>query len=132
MSLNDYFKNIGKQKIINEFDDLNKKINSLKEENDKWEKDFNKLIKLRDEANFLEKSGKLEDSIKKYLEAIEFGENSSRLKINNFLFDIKRVIILYGKTKQKDELKAFLQNVIDLFPDSIDLPDWKLRLLKCK
>lgn len=127
-SLSDYFKQLSFLKEELEFE---KQLNKLKKENNDWSIQFNELIKIRESANSLERSGQLIEGIEKHLEAIEFAENSAKLlNFNNLAFDINRVIILYGKTKQTEKLRIFLIKIINEFPDCSDIGDWKLRLSK--
>jgi len=106
------------------------KLEELRNKNKLWEADFNYVISLRNTARNLEKENKLQEAIDNYLKSIRFGENCANLKINNYAFDIERVIILYGKTKQKELLKAFLEECINKYPDIRYSSDWSIRLSK--
>jgi len=78
----------------------------------------------------LEKEKKYYEAISVYLKSIEQGESSELLNIYNYAHDISRVIMLYGKTKQVEELKKFLEEKIKLYPDFRDIRDWAVRLSK--
>ena len=78
----------------------------------------------------LEKEEKLHEAIDLYLKSIEFGEQSNRLNINNYAHDIERVVVLFGKTKQKDKLIEFLKRIISAYPDYSDVKKWAVRLSK--
>jgi tetratricopeptide (TPR) repeat protein len=65
-----------------------------------------------------------------YLFSIERGEQSKLLNINNYANDIERVIILYGRTKQKEFLIQFLEEKLKKYPDFRDAKDWAVRLTK--
>ncbi|WP_318343371.1 hypothetical protein [Flagellimonas baculiformis] len=120
----------GKEKAFYSLDELKKETNRLKRENAVWEKEFSHIIELREKATKLDKSGKYLEAIKLYNEAILFGENSERMKISNYAHDINRVIILYGKSKQIDLLKIFLERIINDYPDYRDFEKWETRLSK--
>lgn len=116
--------------IINSIEDLKRETDKLREENAAWQKEFNHIIKLREEATAFEKLGKHTEAIKRFQDSITYGENSERLNISNYAHDIERVIILFGKTKQDDKQKMFLENAIKNYPDFPDVDKWKIRLSK--
>lgn len=116
--------------LINSYGDLKRETEKIKEENAVWENEFNHLIKLREKATALDKSGKYSEAIEIYYESISFGENSERLNISNYAHDIERIIILLGKNKQVDKQKLFLEDIIEDYPDYHDIDEWKIRLSK--
>ena len=126
----DFRKEQEKKNIIDAYEKLQQETKRLQEENYDWQKDFNKIIELRNKASLLEKEKKLHESINLYLKSIEFGEQSNRLNINNYAHDIERVIVLFGKTKQKDKLIEFLKRIISAYPDYTDVKKWAVRLSK--
>ncbi len=107
---------------------IEQKLKRIKDENADWERDFSKLGSFSNKASTFEKNGKLYEAIEFYLKAIEFGENCKKLHINNYAYDIERVLILYGKTKQKGLQIEFLQSMISKHSDYNDLMKWKVRL----
>ena len=119
-----------KIEIINSLEELKKETDGLKQENDAWQKEFNYIIKLREKATKLDKTGKNREAINIYLKSIDYGENSNRLNILNYAYDIERVIILYGKTKQVEKQIAFLKKIINTYFDYHDIDKWKIRLSK--
>ncbi|SIR18729.1 hypothetical protein [Maribacter ulvicola] len=119
-----------KREIINSYEKLKNETDRLRNENDLWQKDFNKIIGFRDKATDLEKSGKLSEAIEYYLKSVDFGENSAKLSINNYSHDIERIIILYGKIKEPENQIIFLQKVISNYPDYRDVKKWAVRLSK--
>lgn len=120
----------GKGNGFYSLDELKKETDRLRRENTQWQKEFSYIIKLREKATNLDKSGKYLEAIKIYNEAILFGENSERMNISNYAHDINRVIILYGKTKQIDLLKKFLERIINDHPDYRDSEKLRVRLSK--
>ncbi len=114
----------------NYIEDLRRETDKLRKENAAWEKEFNHIINLREEATDLDKLGKHSEALKIFQDSIAYGENSERLNLNNYAHDIERVIILLGKTKQDEKQKVFLENVIEKYPDSTDIDKWKIRLSK--
>jgi soluble cytochrome b562 len=92
-----------------EYDRIKRETEILEKENRQWSKEFNNTIATREKALQLEKEGKLFEALDIYLDSINKDENSKKLTIYNYAFDIDRVIVLYGKTKQKEKLKPFLE-----------------------
>jgi tetratricopeptide (TPR) repeat protein len=119
-----------KREVINSYEKLKKETDRLRTENELWQTDFNKLLDLRNKATKLEKSDKLSMAIDSYLSAMDFGEKSTKLSINNYSHDIQRIIILYGKIKETENLISFLQKVISTYPEYRDVKKWAIRLSK--
>jgi tetratricopeptide (TPR) repeat protein len=119
-----------KREVINSYQKLKNETDRLRTENELWQTDFNKVLDFRNKATKLEKSGKLSMAIDSYLNAMDFGEKSTKLSINNYSHDIERIIILYGKTKETENLISFLQKVISTYPEYRDVKKWAVRLSK--
>ena len=96
------------------------------------QRDFNKVMMLRNQAMDFEKEGKLELALNKHLKSIELGESSTNIHYANISFGIKRSIILYGKLKDYKSLRSFLLNCMSKYPEVQDIDDWKKRLSKIK
>lgn len=105
-------------------------LESLKQHNKEWGKEFNHIISLREKAIRLDKELKYNEAIEVYLESIDFGENSTKLNISNYVHDIERVIVLYGKSKQLEKQVDFLKRIINTYPDFQGTDKWKIRLSK--
>jgi tetratricopeptide (TPR) repeat protein len=119
-----------KREVINSYQKLKNETDRLRTENESWQTDFNKLLDFRNKATKLEKSGKFPMAIASYLNAMDFGEKSAKLSINNYSHDIDRIIILYGKTKETENQISFLQKVISTYPEYRDVKKWAVRLSK--
>ena len=102
----------------------------LKRENREWEKEFKHLSDSRIKGSCFEKENKYIEAIEVYLSSIEYGEKSNLMSITNYGYDIERVIILYGKLKQKDYLRQFLERMISTYPDCREAIKWDARLAK--
>lgn len=85
---------------------------------------------LKERARNFEKRKLYNDAISVYLVAIEQGIMNKRLKFSDYEQCIDRVIVLYGKTRQKDKLKSFLQEQINKYPEYRGIDNWKKRLDK--
>lgn len=85
---------------------------------------------LKERARSFEKRKLYHEAISVYLVAIEQGIMNTRLRLSDYEQCIDRVIVLYGKTRQKDKLKAFLMEQISMYPDYRSIGYWKKRLLK--
>ena len=90
-----------KSDLLGEYEYLKKKTEKLQAENKVWEIEINHTVLSRQKAQKLEKENKLDEALSVYLQSIERDENSKKLTICNFAFDIDRVIVLYGKTKRE-------------------------------
>lgn len=102
-------------------------------ENAEFTKEFNKAMSIRSKAKQYEQNDKLDLAIKTYLENITYCQSNTRLnRINHFLHDIERVIILYGKTKQTENLIEFLKINIEKYKNFYLAENWKKRLEKLK
>lgn len=119
-----------KNDLLQNYDDLKRKTEELRKANDDWQKEFSKLIEIRNIATALEKENKKEEALEKYLKAIELGESSSKLNINNYLHDIDRVIIIYSKNNNTKLLVPFLQRMIKKYPEVKEVNKWQIRLAK--
>lgn len=103
-------------------------LEKLKKENVAWKTEFDALMDLKKAATDLEKSGKLSEAIEAYNNAVSFGEKSQRLQVTNYAHDIERLIILYGKTKQKETLMQFLSQLVAKYPNYPASKKWSERL----
>lgn len=115
---------------IDNYELLRKETERLQNEKCNWQKGFDTIIKLREKAHSFEKNGQFNDAIQVYIESVTYGEQDGRLSLNNYAHDIGRVIILYGKTKQKENQIKFLKRVISKYPDCRDAGKWAERLSK--
>ncbi len=111
-----------------DYEETKKEVEKLQAENAAWEKDFNTILNFRTKASTLEKEGKLQEAIEEYSKSASFGNNNERLNFNNYAHDIERLIILYNKTKQKETLIEFLEQLIEKYPEYRDAQKWAVRL----
>lgn len=118
------------RELIDDYEKFKKETDALHAHNEAWSKEFHDLGYLRDKARQYEKEQKFIEAIVIYLHSIEKGEQSKLLNIYNYAHDIERVIVLYGKTKQKELLMQFLEEKIKMYPDFRDVKDWAVRLSK--
>lgn len=116
--------------LLYDFEKFKRDTEALQAQNDAWSKEFHDLGYLRGQARQFEKEQRFIEAIDIYLNSIERGEQSKLLNIYNYAHDIERVIILYGKTKQKELLIQFLKEKIEMYPDFRDTKDWAVRLTK--
>lgn len=110
------------------YEETKKEIGKLQAANAAWEKDFYTLLNFRTTASAFEKDGKLYEAIDEYIKSISFGVYSQRLNLSNYAHDIERLIVLYNKTKQKETLVSFLEQLIAKYPDYRDIQKWAVRL----
>lgn len=110
--------------------ELQSKTEELKQANEEWQKEFNKLIPIRNKATDLEKKNQNQKALEQYIKAIELGESSSKLNVNNYIHEIERVIIIYSKNKNTKLLVPFLQRMIKKYPEINEVNKWQIRLAK--
>ena len=110
-----------------------KELKDAERENKLWKKEFDSICIRRSEAKNHELNKNYYKSIELYLQNISVCQNSSRInKIHHFAHDINRVIILFGKTKENELLKNFLNELLTKYPTWFDADKWKSRLEKLK
>ena len=111
--------------------ELDRETKKLEAESRIWEKEFRHAMSEREKAHEYEKLNKPELAISTYLENINYCQSSKKINgISTYAHDINRVIILYGKTGQKELLKEFLTENIALHPEMRGIEKWKDRLAK--
>lgn len=134
MGLSDIFKTSKKQKRDATdaiFRKMENEIKEMQTERSNWDKSFEIVCSRRNRANDLEKNNDFQSAINPYLENIDYCKRDKYVNnLNNYVHDIDRIIILYGKLKQNEELKYFLENVISEYPKYEGLSKWKIRLSK--
>jgi len=118
--------------IDKEYYELLRETKELEKENNEWSAEFNKFRSHVALAIGFEKTKELDKAIDEYLIAVSIGENSNRLRINNFSHYIGRLIILYGKTKRFEELEVLLTDITAKHKDYRDCADWQVRLENLK
>jgi tetratricopeptide (TPR) repeat protein len=116
--------------LIDDYEKFKNDLEALQAHNEAWSKEFHDLGSLREKARQYEKEQRFMEAIALYLFSIERGEQSKLLNIYNYAYDIERVIILYGKTKQKEMLIQFLEEKLEKYPDFREAKDWAVRLTK--
>lgn len=121
-----------KAEIDRMYNDAERGLAEIQNKRNVFEKEHTKILELRQEARDCEKMLQYDKAISLYEQSVLFGELSDNMKLNMYSFDIERLIILYGKTKQIDILKDFLTENIKKYPRSQDAKKWRERLKKIK
>ena len=113
------------------FRKMENEIKEMQTERSNWDKSFEIVCSRRNRANDLEKNNDFQSAINLYLENIDYCKRDKYVNnLNNYVHDIDRIIILYGKLKLNEELKSFLENVISEYPKYEGVSKWKIRLSK--
>lgn len=113
------------------FRKMDNEIKEMQTERSNWDKSFEIVCSTRNRANDLEKNNDFQSAIDLYLENIDYCKRDKYVNnLNNYVHDIDRIIILYGKLKQNEELKSFLENVISEYPKYEGISKWKIKLAK--
>lgn len=82
---------------------INKGIDRLQAQNKVWEKRYAQLIAYQEKGSQCEKQGKIDEAIKEYNNAIDYGFSfTDDFGVNHFYHSIERLIILYRKRKDYD------------------------------
>lgn len=110
--------------------DLKSKTETLRQENDYFSVAQGFYMEHVKNAKRYESDKNYEKAIEQYKIGLDFAENEPALQIHNFARSIQRLIILYGKTKQFDDLKNILEQSISKYPNYRNVDDWKMRLEK--
>lgn len=113
-----------------DFDKLPQKLKALKTKNNHISKVQGCYFSMVKKANKLEKNKMFDKAINEYNIALNYAYSEPVLKIHNYAHSIYRLIILYGKTKQKNKLKNHLVFSIDKNSSWKDVENWKKRLNK--
>lgn len=88
-------------------------LKRLQAENKAWEREFASVMEFQSKGIECEKNKEIDNAIAAYERAIENGYNSKRLGINNYLYSIERVVILYRRTKQFEKEISIIQRVLN-------------------
>lgn len=112
------------------FENLKKETEDLRKQNeyDSMVREF--YFEFFRNGKRYESSKSYEKAIEQYRLGLDYAVKEPTLKINNFSKSIHRLIILYGKTNQYEDLKNLLEESISNYPDYRDVGDWKTRLEK--
>lgn len=82
---------------------------ALHEKNVKWDEAFSKLMRYQNDGIGLEKSKDYDVAILSYEKAVKFGERSPLLHINDYLYSIERLAVLYRRFKNYADECAVLR-----------------------
>lgn len=111
--------------------DIDEGLKKLRQCRESWDIEHESIFSHRNEAMRHDKQGDNQKALTMYLENIEMCKNSNHFNnLNNFSYAIERVIILYGKEKEKGLLKRYLESLIKEYPKSKEVLQWKTRLQK--
>lgn len=134
MGLLDIFKSPKKQRRDATdaiFRKMENEIKEMQEERSNWDKSFEIICSRRSRANDFEKNDDFQSAINLYLENIDYCKKDKYVNnLSNYVHDIDRIIILYGKMKHDDELKSFLENLISEYSKYEGVSKWKIKLAK--
>lgn len=134
MGLLDIFKAPKKQKRDATdaiFRKMDNEVKEMQKERSNWDKSFEIVCTRRTRATDFENRNDYLSAINLYLENISYCKKDKYVNnLNNYIHDIDRVIILYGKLKQDHELKSFLETVIADNPRYKGVGKWKIKLSK--
>lgn len=134
MGLFDMFKSPNRQKrdATNAiFKKMENEIKEMQVERSNWNNSFDIVCSRRGRANEFENNNDYQSAINLYKENIAYCKGDKYVnKLNNYVHDIDRIIILYGKLKYNDDLKSFLESLIAEYPKYDGVGKWKIKLAK--
>jgi hypothetical protein len=82
---------------------------AAKNENKEWSRQHSILMEHQNNGMNCEKAEDISNAIQSYEQCVQNGESFSMMKINNYLYSIERLAILYRKTKQYDKEVAIIK-----------------------
>lgn len=88
---------------------LRNDLKALLAKKEKWQEDFSTCLHYQNEGRALEKSKDYEQAIISYEKAVSYGETSSLLQCNDYLYSIQRLAVLYRRMKRYSDEVAVLK-----------------------
>lgn len=119
-------------KVSIDLDDMERKLSEAQENNREWERQFNELFAHVNAGKAAEKDGDTQAAIRSYEEAVRYGREAPRMKVNNYFHSIERLAILYRRIKDYDSEVSLLSSTLDEALSERDRADIEYRLNKAK
>ena len=89
-------------------------LEELRAINKEWEEQLSNVINQQGKCIELEKEKDIDGAISEYKQAIAYGEKATLLSLNNYLYSMERLMVLYRKIKDYNSEIAIIEKVIQI------------------
>lgn len=89
-------------------------IEELRARNREWEEQFSIVMNHQGKGIALEKEKDIDGAISEYKQAIVNGKKATLLSLNNYLYSVERLMVLYRKIKDYNSEIAIIEKVIQI------------------
>lgn len=89
-------------------------LEELRARNREWEEQFSTVMNHQGKGIALEKEKDIDGAISEYKQAIVNGEKATLLSLNNYLYSMERLMVLYRKIKNYNSEIAIIEKIIQI------------------
>lgn len=89
-------------------------LEELRARNKEWEEQFSTVMNHQGKGIALEKEKDIDGAISEYKQAIAYGEKAALLSLNNYLYSVERLMVLYRKIKDYNSEIAIIEKIIQI------------------
>lgn len=89
-------------------------LEELRARNREWQEQFSTVMNHQGKGIELEKEKDIDGAISEYKQAIANGEKATLLSLNNYLYSMERLMVLYRKIKDYNSEIAIIKGVIQI------------------
>ena len=89
-------------------------LEELRAKNKEWEEQFSAVMNHQGKGIALEKEKDIDGAISEYKQAIANGEKATLLSLNNYLYSVERLMVLYRKIKDYNSEIAIIEKIIQI------------------
>ena len=87
-------------------------LEELRARNREWEEQFSTVMNHQSKGIAFEKEKDIDGAISEYKQAIACGEKATLLSLNNYLYSMERLMVLYRKQKDYNSEIAIIEKAI--------------------
>jgi len=95
-------------------EEFQRKFEEVQARNKEWEEQFSAVMNHQGKGIALEKEKDIDGAISEYKQAIANGEKATLLSLNNYLYSMERLMVLYRKIKDYNSEIAIIEKVIQI------------------
>ena len=95
-------------------EEFQRKFEEVQARNKEWEEQFSIVAGHQSKGIALEKEKDIDGAISEYKQAIANGEKATLLSLNNYLYSMERLMVLYRKIKDYNSEIAIIEKVIQV------------------
>lgn len=89
-------------------------LEELRARNKEWEEQFSTVMNHQGKGIALEKEKDIDGAISEYKQAIANGEKATLLSLNNYLYSMERLMVLYRKIKDYNSEISIIEKIIQI------------------